>query len=172
MECSFKGVLIRNDDHLYNYHIIIPEQIISTIRKNKMTRFLCSINGGEKFHSSLIPAGNDQHFIKVNKEIRHKSKIDVGSNCHIKITPDNSKYGIPMPEEMMELLMQDPEGDAYFHKLTPGKQRSLLFLINKVKSPSIRLEKALIIIEHLTEMRGELDYKILNQDFKTKKGTF
>jgi len=172
MEFSFEGTLSRNDDHLYNYHILVPPEIISGLKENKVDRFICSINKGKPFNSSLIPAGDNEYFIKVNKTIRQQSNLEIGSKCSIHITEDNSKYGIPMPNEMSELLSQDPSGDAYFHSLTPGKQRSLLFLVNKVKSTSIRLKKSIIILDHLKEMNGKLDYKILNQDFKNKKGTF
>lgn len=172
MEYSFKGTLAKNDDHLYNYHIVVPEKTVTKLKENKVDRFLCTINDGKPFHSSLIPAGNNEYFIKINKEIRQQYGLIAGSTCSLNITEDNSEYGIPMPEEMTELLNQDSEGDTFFHKLTPGKQRGLLFLVNKVKSSAVRIEKSLIILEHLKEMNGKLDYKILHQDFKNKKGTF
>ena len=122
MEYSFKGTLAKNDDHLYNYHIVVPEETVAKLKENKIDRFLCSINKGKSFHSSLIPAGNNEYFIKVNKEIRQEYGLNTGTICSLIINLDNSQYGIPMPEEMSELLNQDSEGDTFFHNLTPGKQ--------------------------------------------------
>ena len=79
---------------------------------------------------------------------------------------DESKYGIPMPEEMQEALYMDPEADQLFHKLTPGKQRSLLYIIGKPKSSNKRIEKAIVILEHLKTQGGKVDFKQLNIDFK------
>jgi len=104
----------------------------------------------------------------MNKAKIKKYGLRIGKICTVIITKDNSKYGMTLPEEMAELFVQDPEGSDYFHKLTPGKQRGLLYLVDKVKSPRIRLTKSLIIMEHLKEQQG-LDYKILHQDFKNKK---
>ncbi|MFT4567364.1 MAG: hypothetical protein ACI9FN_002330 [Saprospiraceae bacterium] len=172
MDYTFKGTLAKNDDHLYNYHIVVPQEIVLLLKENKIDRFLCSLNTGKDFHASLIPAGNDEYFIKINKEIRQQYGLNTGTICSLSITEDNSEYGIPMPDEMSELLNQDNEGNIFFHNLTPGKQRGLLFLVNKVKSTAVRIDKSLIILEHLKEMNGKLDYKILHQDFKNKKGTF
>ncbi len=167
---SFDSTLEKYENNLWNYHLKVPQDIIVNIKKKKITRFMCSLNKGAKFHASLIPAGEGIYFIKINKELRLRHKLKIGDSVAVLIEKDESKYGMPLPEEMEELLLHDPEGDRLFHQLTPGKQRSLLYLIVKIKSKEKRLEKSFIILEHLKEQKGSLDFKILNQDFKNKKG--
>lgn len=167
---SFDSILEKYEDNLYNYHLKVPEDIVAKIKKEKMNRFMCSMNKGSEFHASLIPAGEGIYFIKINKELRQEHKIKLGDTVTVSIEKDNSKYGMPLPEEMEELFLHDPEGDHLFHQLTPGKQRSLLYLVVKIKSKEKRIEKSFIILEHLKEQKGSLDFKILNQDFKDKKG--
>ena len=169
---SFHSQLEKYENKLYNFHVKVPDVIVNSLKSKGVKRFLCSINNGDTFHASLIPAGAGQYFIKVNKELRKKNHLAIGSPCAVTLYQDTSEYGIQLPEEMKELLFQDPEGDLYFHKLTPGKQRSLLFIVDKIKSPEKRLEKSLIIINHLKEQKGSLDFKILHQDFKSKRGLF
>ena len=89
----------------------------------------------------------------------------------IELLKDESKYGIPMPEEFQELLYQDEEGNDLFHALTAGKQRSLLHIIGTVKSPDIRIRKGMIMLNHLRSNNGKLDFRQLNQDFNTYKDT-
>jgi uncharacterized protein YdeI (YjbR/CyaY-like superfamily) len=67
-----------------------------------------------------------------------------------------------MPEELAELLAQDEEGDRLFHALTPGKLRTLLYLVGQPKSSDIRLHRALVVVEHLKTNQGKIDYKKLN----------
>jgi len=167
---TFDSLLEKYENNLWNYHLKVPEGIIKGIKKEKMNRFMCSLNNGKHFHASLMPAGEGVYFIKINKELRQKHKIKLGEVVSVNIKKDESKYGIPLPEEMEELLSHDPEGDRFFHKLTPGKQRSLLYLVDKIKSKDKRIEKSFIILEHLKEQKGSLDFKILNQDFKEKRG--
>ena len=77
-----------------------------------------------------------------------------------------SKYGVDMPEELQAALDQDPLAMEFFDLLTPGKQRNLIYLVNKVKNTNSRINKALAIIDHLTEMQGKLDFKLLNEKIK------
>ncbi len=167
---TFTSILEKYKNNLYNYHFKVPDKIVKQLSKAKIKRFICTINDGSAFHASLMPAGEGVYFIKINKELRQAHNIKIGDVASLKIDKDESKYGMPLPEELEELFLHDPEGNKYFHQLTPGKQRSLLFLIAKVKSKDKRYEKSFIILEHLKEQKGDLDYKILTQDFKDKKG--
>ena len=90
-----------------------------------------------------------------------KCRLRTGSKVLVELQPDESKYGMPMPEEMDELLKIDDDTNEYFHALTKGKQRSLLYIIGKPKSTDIRLKKAIVITEHLKRLNGKLDFKIL-----------
>jgi len=129
------------------------------------------VDGVFSFHGAIMPEGGGKYFINFNKQNSRKYNLTDGQILNIELLKDDSKYGIPMPEEFQELLYQDVEGDELFHALTPGKQRSLLHLIGKVKSPEIRIRKGLIIFNHLKANLGKLDFKQLHQDFKEYKDT-
>ena len=64
------------------------------------------------------------------------------------------------------LLEQDEEGSKYFHQLTPGKKRSLIYLVGSVKNIDSQLNKGLAILDHLKAEQGNLDFKKLNQLIK------
>jgi uncharacterized protein YdeI (YjbR/CyaY-like superfamily) len=66
---------------------------------------------------------------------------------------------------LRECLWQDPEGEAVFESLTPGKKRSLIYVVSKVKSTNLRMRKAIVIVTHLAKY-GSLDYKVLNSEMK------
>ena len=74
-----------------------------------------------------------------------------------------------MPEETSELMAIDEEGDKLFHALTQGKQRSLLYIIGKPKRSETRLQKAVVVLEHLKTWNGKLDFKQLNEDFRNAR---
>jgi len=59
-------------------------------------------------------------------------------------------------------LDQDEEGNAFFRSLTPGKQRSLIYIVTTVKNPESRMKKSLAIIHHLKLAKGKLDFRQLN----------
>ncbi len=162
----FVGTLEKYENNLWNYHIKVPAEISSFIRDQDRKRFMCSLNEHPSFHASLMPAGENVYFIKINKELRDLHNLVIGTSATVILDEDNSQYGMPMPEELRELLDQEPEGNHYFHQLTPGKQRSLIYIVDKVKNVDKRLGKAMIITAHLIEQKGNLDFKLLNQEFK------
>jgi len=93
----------------------------------------------------------------------------MGENLSIVLEEDKSKYGMPMPEEMAEIMAQDPEVDNLFHSLSPGKQRSLLYIIGKPKTSDSRIKKAILITRYLTEVNGVLDFAEMNEFIKSNK---
>ena len=154
------------NDNVYGHHLIVPEDVLEFFFKKKVKRFTCTLKNVYSFPCAIMPKGNGIYFIHINAEIRKICRLRVGSKILVKLEPDKSKYGMPMPEEMGELLKIDDEANEYFHALTKGKQRSLLYIIGKPKSSQIRINKAIVITEHIKRMNGKLDFKILNQDFK------
>jgi bifunctional DNA-binding transcriptional regulator/antitoxin component of YhaV-PrlF toxin-antitoxin module len=132
----------------------------------KFRRVVCTINGGEGFHCALMPSGSGEYIISVNKKKRDELGIRIGDIITVELERDESKYGLPMPEEFREVLAQDPEGDRLFHALTPGKQRSLLYQANQKKDLDLRIHRALAIIEHLKENDGQVVWEKLGHDLK------
>lgn len=133
--------------------------------EDKYRRVLCSINGSKKFHCALMPDGKEFYII-VNKNRRDALRIVAGDTVDVVLEKDESKYGLPMPPEVKEVLRQDNEADKLFHALTPGKQRSLLYWLSRVKDIDRRIQAALIVVEHLKENNGKVDGDKLHNEMK------
>ena len=133
--------------------------------EGKSKRVVCSINGSEGFQCALMPSG-DIFYIIVNKKKRDALGIAAGDTVGVELVRDESKYGLPMPDELQEVLNQDPEGDRLFHALTAGKQRSLLYLIGKINDIDKRIHQALIVVDHLKENDGKIIGPKLNEELK------
>jgi uncharacterized protein YdeI (YjbR/CyaY-like superfamily) len=55
-----------------------------------------------------------------------------------------------VPEELKELLAQDPEGKRRFDRLDCSvKERYIIYYVTGVKSSQLRLERALLLITNL-----------------------
>lgn len=162
----FRTELRKFEDNLWTYHFLVPQELVDSLTADGNKRVICTLNDHEAFHAGLMPDGKGNTFIKLNKQRMKEFALHVGQPLDICLEKDESKYGMFMPEEFEELLYQDPEGEAYFEALTPGKKRSLIYIVDKVKSENIRLRKALVILQHLKQNRGTLDFRQLNEDLK------
>lgn len=151
----------------YGWHFILVERKIAEKFPftGKSRRVVCTLNGTETYQAGLMPYQGD-FFISVNKPTREKLGIEAGDTVDVELNFDDSKYGLPMPDEFREVLDQDPDGDRLFHALTDGKQRSLLYYISRVKDIDKRIHYALIIVEHLKDNDGKVDGKKLYQELK------
>lgn len=105
-------------------------------------------------------------YIMVNKKVREQLGLKEGDQVTLELMKDTSEYGMPMPESLQVMLDQDEIGSEYFHALTPGKQRSLIYLVSKVKNIDKQINKALAILDHLKDVNGQLDFKLLTDKIK------
>jgi hypothetical protein len=136
--------------------------------KGSIRRVVCTLNGVETFQCALLPAGDGtQYCITMNKTMRDKLGIAVGDVVSVELARDESKYGLPMPEELQEVLNQDDEGNKRFHRLTNGRQRTIIYYVSKYKDVDRRIGAALIIIEHLKNNDGKIDYRKLYKELRT-----
>ena len=148
------------------HFLIVEKEIVARFEfEDKFKRVVCSINGGEAFQCALLPWGK-LFYIIVNKKKRDEVGVVTGDIVDVVLVKDESKYGLPMPEEFEEVLNQDPEGDRLFHALGKGKQRSLLYLLSRSKDIDTRIHQALIVVEHLKENDGNIIGDVLNRELK------
>ena len=163
---KFKSILTCSPAESGWHFVHVPRKIGEKFEKRDGSRrVVCTINGSETFQCALLPSDSD-FVIVVNKAKRTRLKIVAGDNVSVELQEDQSKYGLPMPEELQEVLNQDAEGDKIFHSLTAGKQRSVLYFIGKVKDVDRRIHTALVFIEHLKKHEGKIVHDQLQDELK------
>jgi len=135
-------------------------------REKNASRIIFSINGEGRIYRAFMPDGNGDYFILINQEICKQFNLEPEVPVTLQITPDDSEYGMPLPEELSELWAMDEDAYRTFHILTPGKQRSLIYIIAKPKGADTRVKKAVQISEYLKGVNGKLDYKEMNAYIK------
>ena len=146
------------------HFLLVGKNIVADLGfRDKYRRVVCTINDGEAFQCALLPWG-DLFYIIVSKKKR--LGFVAGDTVQVVLVKDESKYGLPMPEEFEEVLKQDPEGDAMFHSLTAGKQRSILYYLSHAKDIDVRIHQALLIVAHLKATGGKIVDKLLYEELK------
>jgi hypothetical protein len=138
--------------------------------KGNLRRVICTLNGVETFNCSLFPSKGD-YFITLNKKLRDRLSIGPGDTVTVELKKDESKYGMPMPEEFAEVLRQDPEGDCLFNELSPGNQRLMLKLIVFVKDVDRRIARSLVGVELLKRSDGAFDYHMQHDAMRLVSST-
>ena len=153
---------------VYATVFLIPRSALGEIlaRERNANRVIYRINGGPPLHVGMMHDGQGDYFITVNKELRRTYHLDIGDEATLTIEPDDSEYGLPVPEEVSELWNLDPEARRVFHSLSPGHQRNLLYQIDKLKRPETRAKRTVQFHDYLKAVNGKLDYRELNAYLK------
>lgn len=153
------------DSRLWGYHFPVSDDFAKPLINGNNRRILCEINGNHTIHCALMQSATG-FFILINKELVRKLELNTGDKVQLKLEKDHSEFGHEVPDSFLALLEQDKDGREYFYRLTPGKQRSLIYLVGKVKNIDSQINKGLAILEHLKMSKGLLDFKALNQLIK------
>ena len=96
--------------------------------------------------------GNGKGYISITGARLKTLGMREGQTVELTLKADASEFGMKMSEELKALLEQDDEGRARFEKLTPAKQRYVIFYCNGVKNSDLRLERALLLIGNLKRL--------------------
>lgn len=162
---QFSSRLSRLDSDVYQLHLPLPDEVAQRAKATHHSRFKVTFNGLITKYTGLMPEGS-YYFLLVNQQEADLLQVAVGQEVQVTMEPDESKYGMPIPEELEELLQQDTAAAQWFEKLTPGKQRNLIYIVSQSKRSETRIRKALAIAHHLKEVNGKLDFKKLNETLK------
>ncbi len=161
---TFPSKLEPSGHRLWSFHFPVQPEVSAHFKAQGNLRVWCSINGTEAFQCALTAAGKGKYVITVNKSRQKQHALTEGSSAELMLQEDNSRYGLPFPEELEAVLADDAEGHRLLHELSPGKLRTLLYLAAQGKDSDERIRRAVCIIEHLKRFNGKINYKLLHAE--------
>ncbi|MBF8294956.1 MAG: hypothetical protein HW389_1501 [Bacteroidetes bacterium] len=164
----FTAILEKSTNKLWGSHLRVPQSVAVKLIRSGSRRVLRTLNGSDAHQCALLPYGEGSFVLSVNKKWCDALHLKIGSEARVSLQRDESTYGLPMPEELEELLRQDNEGNRLFHALTSGRQRTLLYIIGSARNPDARAWRASSIIRHLKDNNGKINYRQLNQSLKRR----
>lgn len=162
----FTSTLEESTNKLWGCHFGVPDVVARVFTDGGSRRVVCTLNEKKEYQCALLPRGDGTFLITVNKQTQKQLGLKPGSKVSVSLRKDDSEYGLPMPEELAELLAQDEEGNRLFHALTPGKLRTLLYIVGQPKNSDARIARAIAIVEHLKKNGGKINYRQLNEEMK------
>lgn len=149
----------------FRFYVPISKDVADQFIDGDNRRVLFTLDGIGPSHSALMNMEGG-YYILVKTELKKKLRKEEGDTVEVTLEKDRSEYGHEVPESFEALLAQDDEGRERFERLTMGKQRSLIYIVKKVKNVDSQIAKGLAIMHQLKEAQGMLDFKRLNELIK------
>ncbi|MCF8278626.1 MAG: YdeI/OmpD-associated family protein [Flavobacteriales bacterium] len=164
---KFTTQLAKDDNSdLYHWFFSVPNEVAEPFIEGNDRRVITKVNGTVKYHCAIYGDGAGGFRILLNSERVKKLRLVRGETITVELEKDRSEYGVPMSEELREVLDQNPEADELFHRLTKGAQRTLIYWSDNVKSSDIKIRRAIVMTDHLVNQGGKPDFKLLNVEMK------
>lgn len=117
----------------------IPE--IPPDRKNHFgwVKVKGSIDGYVISQYNLAPMGNGSLFLPVKASIRKAIGKKAGDWIEVILYPDNDP--LPIPEDFLSCLRDEPAAQDYFFELPEGEQKKYLTWIQDTRKENTRIER-------------------------------
>jgi hypothetical protein len=152
---------------LFNWQLRVPAEVTALLLALPSgRRVVCVLNGLENYQCALTPIGKGVYVITVNQGRKKKLQLAPGAAVQVELFPDDSKYGLPMPEELAAVMAEDPAADKAMHALTAGKLRTMLYAISQGSTSDRRLQRAVLITEHVKQVGNKINFKYLAAAFQ------
>ncbi|MDP6908559.1 MAG: DUF1905 domain-containing protein [Flavobacteriales bacterium] len=163
---KFTSQLNKGNTNIYHWFFAVPKEVAEAFIEGTNRRVVATVNNTLQYHCAIHADGVGGYRMMLNRERCRKLGIIRGETIHVEVEKDRSEYGIPMSDELREVLDQNAEADRIFHSFTKGMQRTLIYWSDNVKSSDIKIRRTLVMTDHLVAQNGKPDYKLLNVEMK------
>lgn len=131
------------------HYLELPNEAADEMRATGHKRWVCTIQDALTWHCGLLPTGDRTWFVVLSKAKMNAVEAHVGDWLNVDMVPDTSKYGMPLPEDLAELLADDPEFERKFDAMLPGKRRNAIHQIATAKSTETAAKRIIKLMESL-----------------------
>ena len=141
---KFTGRLEALDAVSTNYGITVPEEILASLPAAKRYRVKGFMNK-TSFALAINSLKGGFKYFAIGSPLRKTCKIRQGEDVEVSFYLVDPNV-VDLPEELIEVLAQDEEGNKLWQSFKPGMQRSLAYYVNSVKNTDSRIKRALELI--------------------------
>jgi Domain of unknown function (DUF1905)/Bacteriocin-protection, YdeI or OmpD-Associated len=122
------------------FYLTIPAEVVNQFEQKRQTRLLCTIEEKYTFQCGLNHLGDGNFFIIIGSQKMKDIGRKLGDKIRFEIKQDPNPLGVDIPEVLEAMLEQDDALKSIFENLSLGKQRSVIFAIQKIKSIDKQIE--------------------------------
>ena len=131
------------------HYLELPNEFAEPMRATGHKRWVCTIQDVLTWHCGLLPTGEGTWFVVLSKAKMEAVEAHVGDWLNVDMVPDTSKYGMPLPEDLEDILADDPEFERRFDAMLPGKRRNAIHQIASAKTPETAAKRIIKLMQQL-----------------------
>jgi hypothetical protein len=145
---EFEAVLIRPAGIGTWTYLTVPYLVEEVFGSKAQVRVKGTVND-VIYHGSLMPHGDGQHYMVVNKSIREAIKAEAGSLVRVTMELDTELREVHIPEDFLSELEANVDATTHFNNLAYSHQKEYVTWIEAAKKPETRTNRIAKAIEKL-----------------------
>lgn len=106
-----------------------------------------------EYRGSLANMGRNCHTLGLTQEIRSKLGKTFGNLVEVELERDMEVREVIIPDDVQVLLNENPEGKAYFEKLSYTHRKEYINWITSAKKEETRVNRLVAFIEKLRQKK-------------------
>jgi hypothetical protein len=136
-------------------YVLIPKAIAEQLKPDVRQSFRVKgkLDEVEIEHLALIPMGEGDFILPLKAEMRRKLRKQKGATLQLSIEADDRS--LPMSEDLMACLEDEPNALAYFNTLPGSHQRYYSKWIEEAKTEGTKAKR---IAQAVRGLSGKLDF--------------
>ena len=135
-DMQFEAILEKHPEMDASY-LTFPFWVPEIFGTKGQVKVIATINDIE-FRGSLAPMGTGYHVLGIRKELRNKMGITFGDVVMVKLEPDLEPRTVTIPEDLNNLLIQEPALREKFQKMAYTHQKEYVQHLEDAKKPETR----------------------------------
>lgn len=117
--------------------LVLPKSVSEKLPRRGRTSVDGTING-HHFRATLEPDGQLSHWLKVSKELREASGVEVGDTVTLEVAPVAKEPEPKLPSDFREALNATPEAKAVWNAATTIARIDWIHWIESAKQSKTR----------------------------------
>lgn len=145
---EFEAELIRPEGIGTWTYLTVPFQVKEVFGSKAQMKVKGTINN-VSYKGSLMPHGNGQHYMVVNKFIREATQTEAGSRVKVTMELDTELREVNVPDDFLSELEANADADTFFNNLAYSYQKEYVSWIDEAKKPETRRNRITKAIDKL-----------------------
>lgn len=141
-------VISTGDIQFVQHYLPVPLEIADELQSRGIRRLVGTLNG-QPFNLALRGRHDGERYLVLSRQTLRSLKARAGDPVTAIFRPDPTPDQVELPEELAEVLHQEPEAAQRFFAMTPGRQRSLVHYVTTAKRVDTRITRALDLANKL-----------------------
>lgn len=131
-----------------NVGIVVPDDVVAAFGRGRRVPVSVTVDGSHTFAGSIASMGG-RFLVSFNAATRSATGRGAGDEIDVRLELDDAPRTVEVPPALRTALEADPDADAAWQRLPPGRQKAHALAVSSAKTDETRQRRVDKVLESL-----------------------